>query len=147
MDIESPVLGKVEIDDDKLIEFPHGLPGFEDCKRFALVHDEAAGAELFMLQSADVPDLMFAVAGPESLGVNYEFSLSDEEVADLMLDKPEDAAVAVILRKEDGAPSSPESTGMRANFMAPLVINVAARRGLQKIINKLGCDVTLRSMG
>jgi flagellar assembly factor FliW len=36
---------------------------------------------------------------------------------------------------------------MRANFMAPLVINVEARRGLQKIINRLGCDVTLRAMG
>lgn len=147
MDIESPVLGKVEIDDDKLIEFPAGLPGFEDCKRFALVHDETTEAGLFMLQSTDEPGLVFAVTGPENLGVNYEFSLTDEEVASLMLEKPEDAAVAVILRKEEGESTSPASTGMRANFMAPLVINVTARRGLQKIINKLGCDVTLRAMG
>lgn len=30
MKIESPVLGSVEIADDKLLEFPAGLAGFED---------------------------------------------------------------------------------------------------------------------
>lgn len=147
MNIESPVLGQVSIADDKVIEFPEGLPGFETCTRFALLHDEAGGSGLFMLHSVDEPDLIFSVTGPENLGVNYEFSLTDEEAAMLQLDKPEDAVVAVILRKEDSAPASPASTGMRANFMAPLVINVEARRGLQKIINRLGCDVTLRAMG
>jgi len=147
MNIESPVLGKVSIADDKVIEFPEGLPGFESCTRFALLHDEAGGAGLFLLHSMDEPDLMFSVTGPENLGVNYEFSLTDDEVSILQLEKPADAVVAVILRKEDGGPESPVSAGMRANFMAPLVINVEARRGLQKIINRLGCDVTLRAMG
>ena len=31
--------------------------------------------------------------------------------------------------------------------MAPLIINVSARRGLQKIIARLGCDITLRAQG
>ena len=148
MNIESPVLGSIEIAEDKVIEFPQGLPGFESCKRFALVHDEDESAGLFMLQSLDEPDLVFSLTMPGNLGVNYEFELSDEEVAVLGLSKAEEAVVAVIVRKEvEGEAASPDRTGLRANFMAPLVINVDARRGLQKVINRMGCEVTLKSVG
>lgn len=144
MKIESPMLGAVEVSDDKLIEFPAGLPGFEHCRRFALVHEEGGGSTVFQLQSADDPEVSFSVTGPEQFGITYEFALSDEEVATLQLARPEDALVAIIVRK-DG--DDPATAGLRANFMAPLVINVGARRGLQKVINKLGCDIILRAQG
>ena len=145
MKIESLVFGSVEVSEDKVIDFPAGLPGFEHCKRFALVHEDGAAASLFLLQSADDPDVVFSVTGPDSLGVNYELPLTDDEVAGLKLTNPADALVAVIVRKEEGDDKTPAGAGLRANFMAPLVINVSARRGLQKVINKLGCDVTLRA--
>jgi flagellar assembly factor FliW len=147
MNIESPVLGAVDIAEDKLIDFPAGLPGFEHCRRFALVHDEAGSAGLFILHSVDDPGLLFSVTGPENLGVNYEFNLSEEEIATLCLDQPADALVAVIVRKDDeGGAASPASVGMVANFMAPLIINARTRIGLQKVISKLGCEITLRSL-
>jgi flagellar assembly factor FliW len=145
MKIESHVFGSVEVSEDKVIEFPAGLPGFETSRRFALVHDQDSDASLFLLQSADDPDVVFSVTAPENLGVNYEFVLDDVEVAMLRLGKPEDALVAVIVRKDDGDGGSPATAGLRANFMAPLVINFAARRGLQKVIDRLGFDVTLRA--
>lgn len=146
MKIESPMLGIVEISEDKVIDFPAGLPGFEHCKRFALVHEEGKAPTLFLLQSADDPAVAFSVTGPESLGVHYEFTLDDDEVALLQLADPAHALVAVIVRRDD-TDGSPLSVGMRANFMAPLVINVAARRGVQKVINRLGCEITLRAVG
>lgn len=144
MKIETPMLGAIEVSDDKVIEFPAGLPGFEHCHRFVLVHEEGSEVTVFQLQSADEPDVVFSLTGPERFGITYEFALSDEEVAALQLDRPEDALVAIIVRK-DG--DDPATAGLRANFMAPLVINVGARRGLQKIINKLGCDIVLRAQG
>lgn len=146
MKIQSPVLGAIEVAEDKVIEFPAGLPGLEGCKRFALLHDAAASSGLFMLQSVDDPNLVLSVTGPENLRVNYEFSLTEDEVVALQMSKPEDVVVAVILSKDVGESAPPGSAGVRGNFMAPLVINVAARRGLQKIINKAGCEVTLRSV-
>lgn len=146
MNIESPVLGTVEVSEDKVVEFPAGLPGFEQCKRFALLHEEGAEPAVFMLQSVDDPEVMFSITGPENLGVNYEFALTDEEVAELQLGAPEEAAVAIIVRQQRDS-DSPASAGLRANFMAPLIINVSARRGLQKIIARLGCDITLRAQG
>lgn len=144
MKIESPVLGVVDVSDDKVIEFPAGLPGFEHCHRFVLVHEEGRETTVFQLQSVDDPDVSFSLTGPEQFGITYEFPLSDDEVAALQLDRPEDALVAIIVRKEG---EDPATAGLRANFMAPLVINVGARRGLQKVINKLGCDIILRAQG
>ena len=145
MRIESPVFGSVEVSEDKVIEFPGGLPGFENCTRFVLAHEEGSAASVFQLQSLDDPAVAFSITGPENLGVNYQFSLDDEESKLLQLARPEDALVAVIVRKGEGDEGSPATAGLRANFMAPVVINVAARRGLQKVINKLGCDITLRA--
>lgn len=145
MQIKSPVFGNADIADDKIIDFPAGLPGFEHCRRFALVHEEGREPDVLLLQSLDEPDVAFSVTGPEQLGINFEFVLSDDEVAQLQLQSAQDAAVAVIVRKESGEEASPASTGLRANFMAPLVINVGARRGLQKVINRLACEITLRA--
>lgn len=146
MRIESAEFGTFEVAEDQIIEFPAGLPGFEHCRRFALARVEGAGTTpLFMLQSADDPQAAFSVTAAENLGVHYELSLSDDEVAALALDDPADAWVAVIVRKDDDPHASPATAGLRANFMAPLVINVNRRQGLQKVIGKVSCTVTLRA--
>jgi flagellar assembly factor FliW len=144
MKIESPVLGTIEVSEEKIIEFRNGLPGFENCRRFALLHEEGAEPTLFLLQSVDDPEVMFSITGPETLGVTYEFSISDEEADQLALTDPKDAVIAIIVRKDEES-DSPSTAGMRANFMAPLVINVPAQRGMQKVFPRLGAHITLRA--
>ncbi|MDR1064652.1 MAG: flagellar assembly protein FliW [Azoarcus sp.] len=144
MKIDSPALGAIEVSDDKVIEFPAGLPGFENSRRFVLLHEEDGGGKVFLLQSVDDASLAFSLTGPEQLGITYEFPLTDEETASLRLSRPEDAAVAIIVRKSGDAPAE---AGLRANFMAPLVINIRQQRGLQKVIDKLSYDIILRVRG
>lgn len=146
MKIDSPVLGQIDVSEDKIIEFPKGLPGFEQCTRFALLHEEGKGAGLHLLQGLDEPELLLSVTGPEQLGITYEFELSEEDAALIGLEKVEDVAVAVILRRDDTEGDTPSGIGMRANFMAPLVINTASRKGIQKVINRLGCAMALREL-
>ena len=143
MHIDSPAFGPIDVDTDKIIEFPHGLPGFENCQHFTFVEDGDSGAVLQM-QSVDDPAVVFSVTDPKTLGVNYEFALSDEEVSTLALTSAADAAVAVIVRKDNGN-GSPADAGLKANFMAPLVINTVSRRGMQKVMERVGCDITLRA--
>lgn len=146
MNIDSPVLGRIEVSDDKIIDFPAGLPGFEHLQRFALLHDEDDEArELFLLLAVDAPEVLFSVTDPANVAVHYELRLTDEESAEIGLDDPAQAAVLVILRREDGD-GAPETAGLRANFMAPLVVNLETRRGLQKIMSRVDCEVTLRSL-
>lgn len=144
MKIENPVLGAIEVSDDKVIEFPAGLPGFGNLRRFALLHEEKGGGDIFLLQSLDDTSVMFSITGPEQLGITYEFPLTDEETNMLLLSRPEDVVVAVIIRKADEAPTS---AGLRANFMAPILINIRQQRGMQKVIEKGSCDIVLRVRG
>lgn len=147
MQIKSPDFGTVEVNEDRIIEFPAGLPGFENCKRFILVHEEGSEAEVFLLQSADDPEVAFSITAPDRFGINLEFELSDEETALLQLDKADEVAVAIIVRSQTETEAGPAGAGLNANFMAPVLINTRARRGMQKVISRFGCEVTLRQQG
>lgn len=141
MKISSPVVGEVEVSPERVITFPAGLPGFEACRQFTLLHSEGNEAPtLFILQSLDDTEVAFTVTPPDIFGLNYEFTLSDTEVDDLQLTDPADAMVLLIVRSDADNP-------VHANVMAPLVINSATRRGLQKIIGKVDTSVTLKAVG
>ncbi|MDY0036162.1 MAG: flagellar assembly protein FliW [Zoogloea oleivorans] len=147
MKITSPIVGEVEVSSDRIIEFPAGLPGFEACRQFTLLHDEGSEApQAFMLQSLNDPDVMFSVTTPDVLGLNYEFTLSDDEVAALQLTNPDDVSLLLIVRHNDSADSNPAESPVRANLMAPLVVNTTTRRGLQKVIGRVDTRVTLHAV-
>jgi flagellar assembly factor FliW len=112
-----------------------------------LVHEEGREPEVFLLQSVDDPDVAFSITAPGRLGVNLEFTLSDEEQALLAIENDDDVAIAIIVRSQKQEEAGPASAGLSANFMAPLVINTRARRGMQKVISRLGCEITLRQQG
>lgn len=141
MHIESPRFGSLEVDAEKLIEFPAGLPGFEDCKKFTLleVGEDAAAPSVGVLQSVDHPEVAFSIAEPDQFGLHYEFALTAEEEELLRVKRAEDVAVLLILRRDVSV-----DPPVKANLMAPLVINAAARIGMQKVIGRIGCDITLR---
>ncbi|MDP2795107.1 MAG: flagellar assembly protein FliW [Sulfurisoma sp.] len=139
MHIDSPRFGALEVEPSKIIEFPRGLPGFEDLKRFTLLHpDEQANAlpSYFILQSVDDPAVAFHIADPARFGFNYEITLSDDDAAMIRLADPVAAAVVVMLVNEGG--------GVRANLNAPLVLNLEARLGVQHVFARLNYAVTLK---
>jgi flagellar assembly factor FliW len=140
------LLGKVEVDESRIIEFPQGLPGFEHCTRFNLFHDASLEApQVFWMQSLDDPDLLFSVVDPATLGVRYEIDLSDEEVVALKMSNPQEIAVLVMVYK-DAQPDSeahPLLTPIKSNIRNPLLLNLEARVGLQK--NSLECDIVLHN--
>ncbi|MDQ7990567.1 MAG: flagellar assembly protein FliW [Candidatus Dactylopiibacterium sp.] len=139
MQIDSPRLGSLEVPSDRVIEFPQGIPGFEHCRRFTVLEVEQSEQAYALLQSVDDPDVLFSVTTPDLLGLHYEFTLAPEEQALLGAERVEDVAVLLILRRSEAPGAS-----VQANLMAPLVINVSARKGVQKIIARMGCEVTLK---
>ena len=131
MKIESPRFGTLEIELDKVIEFPLGLPGFEECRRFTLFHPEGEDPKYFILQSLDDAEVAFYLADPARFGFTYEIALSDDEARTLQLADPADMVVAVILTKPDDAGT------LSANLNAPLVLNLVAKRGIQHVFADL----------
>lgn len=146
MQIDSPRFGSLEVPTNKLIDFPSGLPGFDDCKQFTLVEVEGKSQVLAVLQSADHPEVAFSVTTPDLLGLHYEFTLSAEEEDLLQASSADDIAVMLILRPDepDVQHRRVADVPIKANLMAPLVICATSMRGLQKVIARMGCDVTLR---
>ena len=140
MNIDTPTAGTLDVTPERTIEFPTGLAGFENLRRYSLFHSENAAdgtPRYFILQSLDDPSVAFNIADPALFGFSYEIKLSDTEAAALELDSPAEAAVLVILVKTDGQ--------LRANLQAPIVLNVRVWRGIQHVFSRLNYEVTLKS--
>lgn len=142
MKINTPHFGALDVDDEKVIEFPKGLPGFEHCKRFSLHHEETPQPIVFTLQSLDEPEVALSIADPARFGLHYELTLSEGDTSELRLGATGDVAVAVVLNRAS-VPGT--GAGISANLMAPLIINTRERRGLQQVIARSGFDITLKS--
>lgn len=139
MNLDNTRFGAIKVDPDKLIEFPRGLPGFEDLHRFALLepeHLDSGTPAYFILQSVDDAGIAFHISDPANFGFNYELELSDEDAALIRMSDPAKVAVVVILLNEGG--------GVRANLKAPLVLNLDARLGVQHVFHSLDYKVTLK---
>lgn len=142
MKVDTYLFGAVDVSPEKVIEFPNGLVGFEQCKRFMLAHEEGQDAPTtFTLQSLDDPMLAFQIVDPTSLGFNYELALSDAENALLQSPAAEDVIVMQLLYKNGDA-----GQGITPNLRAPLLINTAARVGLQKVMETVRPNITLSNL-
>ncbi len=142
MKVETYLFGSVEVNPETVITFPAGLVGFENSKRFMLVHEDVKGGlASFTLQSIDEPTLAFQIVDPTALGFNYELALSDAENAMLQTPEGEDVAVMLVMFKQEE-----EKAGIQPNIRAPLLINTKARVGVQKIMEKMVPNVTLSNL-
>ena len=113
------------VDEQTIIEFATGLPGFEDCRRFTLLpHPEQAA--LIFLQSLERPDLCFLAMGVSNLRAGYQLAMTEDDME--LLEASSDAdvlALAVLSLAEGEVPT--------ANLLAPIVIHTASRRAVQAI--------------
>jgi flagellar assembly factor FliW len=121
--IDSTRFGVIEIADESVIEFPHGLIGLGGT-RYALVAKEEDSAFVW-LHSLDDPSLALAVTNPFQFFPSYEVVLSDGEVGRIGIDDSEDADVFVTVR------TAPELENFRCNLRAPIL--VSSGKGYQVI--------------
>jgi flagellar assembly factor FliW len=125
MDVRTTRFGVVQIAEDRVITFPKGLLGFSQCKRYCLL-EPGEDACFFWLQSLDEPGLAFVVTDPSLFVPDYSVPIRPEQMADMKMDKLEDAQVFVIVNKVEQ-----QLTG---NLQGPLVINTVTREGEQMVL-------------
>ena len=149
MKVNSTFLGEQEIDPDTIITFPQGIPGFEQNRRYKLFNEEEKPS-IFWLQSLDDPAITFSAALPETFGFAYEISLSDEEVALLETEEPDQVMVLLLLSRPNDEKSEDDAalakSGIRANLNGPLLLNVDKRLALQKVLHKTEQITLIRSI-
>ena len=121
-------VGPIRLPSADLVHFD-GLPGFPDARRFALLrHDERDVSEqpFSWLACVDDLDLAFAVTDPRLFLPEYAPRLPEAALQGLGPAGPNEILVLAIANLA-GDP-------VRLNLTAPLVVNLATRRGTQVIL-------------
>lgn len=129
--------GTQEIDADSVITFPKGMLGFTGLKQYKLFHEEDK-PNLFWLQAVDDAEVSFPVSLPASFNVDYQLTLSDEDLALLQLEDSADITILLTVSRQ------PDMDGpAQANFMGPVIINTRSRIGLQKTLTQMQRHVVI----
>jgi flagellar assembly factor FliW len=125
--VRSDLLGDFTIATSSAIEFPSGLLGFPECKRFALVRGGTDSA--YWLQSLDHAALVFLLVDPFPHFADYSVEIAAPELLELGAASPADLAVlAIVTLPPPGLDARPT-----ANLQGPVAVNLRERRGKQII--------------
>lgn len=128
MNIETKYLGQIEVSENQVITFPHGIPGFHEFKNFVLL--EIPETPPFMvLQSVEESYVAFVVVHPYVFRKNYEFDLDESAQELLEVESETDLQIFSILSLKDPFVSS------TLNLQAPIIINAKKKIGKQYITN------------
>jgi flagellar assembly factor FliW len=128
---ETKYWGALEYPEDSAIEFPAGIPGFERERQFVLIEQKELDPLVF-LQSLATPCLCFPALHVRVVCPDYQLRISAEEMelAGFANGRQppiggELACLALVHIDENE---------ITANLLAPIVINIAARRAVQAIL-------------
>ncbi len=128
MKIETRQFGKIDIDEEKIVTMPLGIPGFKDMKRFVVLQKEET-VPFLLFQSLEDPNLSFVVLDPVKIFSEYKIEKKDLEKQVRWDFDTDELSCFVIVTIPNGNPEK-----MTANLMAPLVINNNKKEGLQLIL-------------
>jgi flagellar assembly factor FliW len=126
---ESPRFGSVEVADERVVEFPRGLPGFPDCRRFILM-DHDRETPLRWLQCVDRPEIAFLVVEPHQVLAAYDIEVPLHVLAFLGWESSDGASDVLLLVLLNASESA-----LAANLRAPLVVHTRTRRATQLILD------------
>ena len=124
---ETAQLGEVVLDPKCMVDFPDGIPGFEQYKKYVIVTIDKY-VPFQWLQSLEEPHLSFPIIKPILLYPEYAPFIAQEELCTIRLESFEEADVYFITTV--GA----EPQDVSVNMRAPLLLNREARLGKQCIL-------------
>ena len=130
MIIETRDFGTVEIEDEKVIHFPQGIPGFDEYKDYVILYDHDGEEQEFFscLQCATEQGLAFPVVDPFHLMDTYNPMIEDDLLEPLGEFTDEDLMVLLLAT----VPADVKKTSV--NMKAPILINVRNHQAMQVIV-------------
>lgn len=126
--IQTKYFGEMKIDEQDIIHFAEGIPGFPNENEFIIINMK--DNELMqVLQSVKHTDLAFIITNPHYFYADYEFELADSVIETLQIESEKDVVIYCILTVK-----SPFETST-INLKAPLIIHAHKKVGKQFIMN------------
>jgi flagellar assembly factor FliW len=123
LDDQTPFLPDSSVDPHQsVVSFPHGLPGFAECRSFVLFAAEAANFQ--WLTSVEGPAAAFLTVDPRHVEPSLHYELTPADQARLgTSDSTPLLWLAIVLVEADGT--------VAVNLRAPIVINPTTLVGHQ----------------
>lgn len=128
MILETENFGTIEIKEEDIIMFERGLPGFEDCRKFAVLYKVDDDNPFKWLQSIDNSSLAFVIVEPQLFKDHYQVKISDSVAEELDVEELTDIVVYSIVTIPE------EISKMTANLKAPIIINAKKNKGCQTLL-------------
>ncbi|MCZ0702115.1 flagellar assembly factor FliW [Natronobacillus azotifigens] len=128
MNIQTKYFGDVTIDQKQTIQFPQGIPGFQDETAFVLM-DLPENPTFQVLQSTTRTNVAFIVTNPYAFHPDYELELDEATLELLQIEAEEQVSVFVILTLKDPFETS------TVNLQAPIIVNHEKKYAKQFITN------------
>lgn len=125
--IKTRPFGEVEIREQQIIDFPDGILGFDDVRKFVLLDAHDENSPLKWLQAYDEPELAFVIIRPVDFMKEYELVVSMNDIEAVGAETAENLLVFAIVT----IPTNPSD--MTANLQGPIIVNPDKRLGRQAI--------------
>ena len=122
--------GDMDVKEEGVIHFEHGIPAFEEEHEFVVVPYDKESPYVF-LQSMKTPELAFLMTVPFIFFPDYEFSLDDAITEQLGVKEADDLMIYSLLTIPAG-----NIQGITANLLAPVVINKKNMNSRQVVLEK-----------
>ncbi len=120
--------GEIDINEDKIINFPDGILAFEDNKRFIIINNEDESNPFEWLQSIDDTDLAFVIINPFIFKKDYDINIPEKVVNKLKIESEKDVLIySIIVVPED-------INNITANLAGPIIININEKLGKQIVL-------------
>lgn len=129
MILQTKYFGELDIREEDIIRFSHGLPGFEGVKKYVLINNEEEGSPFKWLQGVEDSKPAFVLIDPFAVKKDYEVNLNDEVLKELDIKEVNAVAVyCIVVVPED-------IHKMTMNMQAPIIINMGNNKGRQLILD------------
>ncbi len=127
MIIETKKLGRVEIDENSIIEFPKGLIGFENCHRFALIKNEDFDPFCWLV-SLDGDEISLPLLNPYLVNQDFDSVLS-KNIVDYELSESGTQNIFCVVNV-NGIQGK-----FTINLKSPIFVNLEEKKGKQFILD------------
>lgn len=130
MEVYTNRFGEIDIEEEKIISFPHGILGFPDIKRYIVLnHMNKPDVPFKWLQAVDSPAPAFAITDPMLFYPDYNPEINEQDLRELKINNPTERGIIVIVTIPHGMPEK-----MTANLQGPVVINLRTREAKQIVL-------------
>lgn len=128
MEIMTRDFGLINVEEDKIFNFPTGIFAFEDCRQFALISPLGENVYPMWLQSTENVTPCFIVFDPATIDGAYRITLNSSEKKLLKInDDTNIRCLSIAVVPEDYKKTT-------VNMKCPIVINADERIAAQVIL-------------